>query len=216
MSRKNDIIDHAIHFFNEHGYGASSLFQLANSMQISRGNLTYHFKSKEALLTAIVKKMWLGLERERHKAMKFPSFENLQREVREFQRFQKDYAFLFRETQILTHPQMRQNLNEVRSSRINDFIATMAFSMQVGNLKPEPIPGAYHNLCRALWMIGFYWIDQSKYASTEKETGWDKMMWSLLLPFFTAKGISSFITFFGQEYFDSLGKPFDQFVIKSI
>ncbi len=36
-----------------------------------------------------------------------------------------------------------------------------------------------------------------------------KTIWSILLPHFTIKGIESFKNFFGEDYYHSLGKPFD-------
>ena len=35
-----------------------------------------------------------------------------------------------------------------------------------------------------------------------------KVMWSLILPHFTEKGIQSFKDFFGATFFDTIGKPF--------
>ncbi len=216
MSRKKEIIDHAIGFFNQHGYAATTLYQLAGSMDMSRGHLTYHFKTKEDLLSAIVRDMWAGLQKKRSDSMRFPSFENLQKEIRQFREFQKTYAFVFRERQILSHPGMRDNLRQIRRDRIDDFMATLQFSREIGNLKEESIPGAYYNLCQALWMTAFYWLDLTIYDKDIDESAWDKVMWSLLLPFFTDKGKEEFITFFGQEYFDSLGVRFEAYVRKTI
>jgi len=63
MDTKNKITEHAVKYFNRHGYGAITLHQLAKEMGISRGNLTYHFKDKDALLESIADELPMGCGR---------------------------------------------------------------------------------------------------------------------------------------------------------
>ena len=51
--RKNDIIKTAIKLFNENGYGNTSTRHIAETMDISVGNLYYYFKNKEDILIEI-------------------------------------------------------------------------------------------------------------------------------------------------------------------
>ena len=51
--RKNDIIKTAIKLFNENGYGNTSTRHIAETMEISVGNLYYYFKNKEDILIEI-------------------------------------------------------------------------------------------------------------------------------------------------------------------
>ena len=61
MNTREKIIETGRQLFNELGYGAPTLYQVAQAAKISRGNLTYYFKDKEALLEAIVEEMWLRI-----------------------------------------------------------------------------------------------------------------------------------------------------------
>ena len=72
MSKKQQIIDHAVSLFNQKGYAAVTLFELANELSMSRGNLTYHFKDKEMLLGVIAQQMWDQIELERSKSRQLP------------------------------------------------------------------------------------------------------------------------------------------------
>ena len=67
MSKKQHIIDGAIALFNQKGYAAVTLFELAKELNMSRGNLTYHFKDKDILLSTIAQQMWDQIEQERSK-----------------------------------------------------------------------------------------------------------------------------------------------------
>lgn len=211
MSTKEKIIDYAIRYFNEHGYGAASLQQLAQGLGISRGNLTYHFRSKTALLKAIVAQMWQQLEGLRARSREFPSFENLQREIRAFQQFQQQYAFIFLDAKVFLVPQIRTQLQALRQESIQHYMNTILFSIRMGNMQPEPVPGIYYNLCSLLWMLSFSWISQQMLLQEGEATGWEKLMWSMLLPHFTPKGIAAFRKYFGEAYYQSLGKSFEQY-----
>ena len=50
MKRKDAILDHARMLFNELGFNAISLKAIAKKMDISYGNVTYHFPKKDAIL----------------------------------------------------------------------------------------------------------------------------------------------------------------------
>ncbi|MEM1123984.1 MAG: hypothetical protein AAGJ18_26335, partial [Bacteroidota bacterium] len=80
----------------------------------------------------------------------------------------------------------------------------------------EVIVGTYHNLCRTLWMNSFFWLLSDVYQDVDKETDWDKVAWSLVLPHFTEKGLAAFKQHFGEDYFLSLGKAFQQYAAKAI
>ena len=81
---------------------------------------------------------------------------------------------------------------------------------------PEVIPGTYHNLCRTLWMNSFFWLMSDIYQDLDKETGWDKVAWSLVLPHFTEKGLTAFKEHFGEDYYLSLGKVHGDYLEKVV
>ena len=53
MSTKAKIFEAAIKMFNEHGVANVRLQQIADESGISVGNLAYHFKNKEAIVTFV-------------------------------------------------------------------------------------------------------------------------------------------------------------------
>lgn len=216
MSTKDKIIDLAIQQFNEKGFGAVSLQELAQSLNMSRGNLTYHFKTKALLLEAIADRMWSQLEKERSRSIQFPSFENLHNQVQMYYHFQRIYAFIFLDTHVLNHPTIKQRFRELTSQTIQDNVTKLAFAVQVGNLKPEPAPGVYHNIALVTWMLTFYWLSQQIIRGEQTVEDGEKMIWSLLLPHFTDKGLEAFKTFFGEDYLQKLGQPFETDLSKLI
>lgn len=208
MDTKQKIIDNAVELFNHRSYGAVSLSQLAKETGISRGNLTYHFKDKDQLLAAIADEMWSKIKAERNKSRQLPSFENLHNEVQLYYRFQKKYGFIFLDPHVLNHPLIKDQFRKMTKQTIKDNKSSIAFSVKLGNMKAETIPGAYYNIAFITWMLSFYWLSQQIIRGEKTAEDGEKMIWSILLPHFTEKGIRSFKTFFGAEYYNSLGESF--------
>jgi len=209
MTTREKIIKEAKKYFNQHGYAAITLFELSQKLGMSRGNLTYHFKDKEALLEAIANEMWAKIEAERNKSRQFPSFENLHNEVQLYYKIQKAYAFIFLDPHLLNHPLIKKQFREITQQTINDNKAAIAFSVKMGNMKPEIVPGTYHNIAFISWMLTFYWLSQQIIRGEKTNEDGEKMIWSILIPHFTKKGEASFKSFFGEDYYNSLGAAFD-------
>lgn len=210
MTTKQKILQTATQHFNKLGFSAVTLHEIAQKLGMSRGNLAYHFKDKNALLKAISTEMWTKVEAERNKSRKFPSFENLHNEVQLYYRFQKEYAFIFLDTHVLNHPTLRQQFRKMTQQTITDNKMSIAFSVKLGNMQPEKVPGTYHNIAHITWMLAFFWLPQQIIRGEKTEEDGEKMIWTILLPYFTKKGVQSFKNFFGENYFNQLGEPFNE------
>ena len=57
-------------------------------------------------------------------------------------------------------------------------------------------------------MVSFYWLSQQTARNESKETNAEKVLWGMILPHVTKKGIAAFTQFFGDSFYEQLGKPF--------
>ncbi|MBN1881222.1 MAG: TetR family transcriptional regulator [Deltaproteobacteria bacterium] len=55
--RRDQIIESAIASFAAYGYAKTTLDQIADVMDVSRGVITYYFKNKDALLTSVLNRI---------------------------------------------------------------------------------------------------------------------------------------------------------------
>ncbi len=209
MSTRQKIIQQATRLFNEKSFAAISLFELAQGIGMSRGNLTYHFKDKDKLLKAIADEMWEKIEKEKSKSRQLPSFENLHNEIQLYYKYQKQYAFIFLDHHVLNHAVVKKQFRKMTKQTIADNEAAIAFALELGNLKQEPVKGMYHNIAFTTWTLAFFWLAQQIIRGDRVRIDGEKMIWSLLIPHMTEKGIRSFVKFFGKEYYESLGEPFE-------
>lgn len=208
MNTKDKIVEQAIHTFNENGFGSVNLFELAKSLGMSRGNITYHFKNKEALLEEIAERVWQDFAEKRATNKNIPSFENLHHDVQLYYHLQKRYSFIFQDNQVLKHPLIAPKVKEFESRTLDDIKAAIAFSIQLGNMRPERVPGTYNYLALTSWMLMFFWSAQENIRGERNRKDGEKVIWSLLLPHLTEKGLASFEKFFGKKYMESLGEEF--------
>ena len=209
MATKNKIIAIAIKLFNQEGYKAVSINQIAMSCGMSRGNLTYHFSDKNALLEMITGQMWSKIKDSRSKSRSLPSFQNLHEEVQRYYKFQKEYAFIFLDRHLLNHPVLKKQFRQMTLQTIKDNEAAIAFAIELGNMHQEKIKGTYKNLAFITWMLTFFWLPQQLIRGEKTSEDGEKMIWSILLPHMTSKGVNSFKKFFGEDYLASLGDPFE-------
>lgn len=209
MNTKEKILEVAIRLFNEKGFGNVSIQDIANELAVNRRNIAYHYNSKDDLLQAIAEEMWMQLDAERQKRRDFPSFENLTNETKMYYAFQQQYTFIFNDLHVIKHPLLATKFRELCLQTIKDSEAAIAFAIKLGNMKPEPFKGAYSNLCLAIWVLALFWGFQQNIREVNKKDEGPKVIWSLILPHFTEKGIASFKSFFGNEFYESIGEPFE-------
>ncbi len=210
MSTKEKILISSQKYFNQYGFGAPTLQQVAQKVGISRGNLTYYFKDKEVLLEALVHKMWEEYQQGQIQATQFPSWNIIKKTMRVLHTIQKDYSFIFFDKQIFINPIVQEIIQEIERDSIKTQMSMFSFSIQIGNMKKEPTPGIYHNICKAIWMSAFYWHVSATYHQ-ERKGQWDDIMWCLLYPHFTKKGIKAFTARFGKNYIQKIGTPLTEF-----
>ena len=213
MNTKEKILYTATKVFNQKGYNAVNLREIAESLGISRGNLTYHFLTKEDLLAEIVNELWRKIGNAKNRTMKVPSFKNMHDQIQWYFKIQKEYAFVFLDPHVQTHRVVRDQFKAMIERTIDDFHRMIALGIQIGTVKREAIPGTYHYLALSIWMISFYWLSQQITRGKKSEKNSEKAIWGLILPHLTEQGIEGFKEFFGDEFYMSLGKPFnvDQF-----
>jgi len=206
---REKIISMATEEFNARGYASVNLRELSEIIGLSRGNLTYHFKDKEALLEAIVNEMWDNIATNMSKTLLIPSFENMHIRTKLYYDFQKKYSFIFLDIHVQTHPVVRDRFKSMINQTIDNYTQMIGLGIQIGTVKEEEVPGTYKSLVHALWMTSFYRLSQAKMKGIHEKEDSEILVWGLILPHLTKKGLKGFKDYFGKDYYDQLGESFD-------
>ncbi len=199
----------SIELFNKSGIGRTNMPDIAEALGMSRGNLAYHFKDKDDILTYIAGMLKDDVEQQRAQRMSIPAFANLKIDLKAYHHLQMKYAFIFENNTVLKHPAIGKIMRTWAERTIEDNRKAFAFAIELGNMKAEPYPGLYHHLAVSTWILIYYWLAQKDVRGLTSGEDAEKMVWSTIIPHFTNKGLESFTTFYGKKYLEKLGPAFN-------
>ncbi len=192
-STKQHILEAALSLFNQKGYVHVSMRDIAQKVGISPGNLTYHFKSKDLLLT----KIYEAIIESRHQLLSgvqlIPSITMVHEQLIPLMKLYQKYRFFYLDILeiVRMHPTLAKMHQTHIESQIHYIKAIIDYSVGSGNMKKEPQEGFYEDLAHSVWMILSFWLYQSIVRGKETEDFYKdarKAMWNLVLPHLTEKG----------------------------
>lgn len=212
MKTRERIITQVVEAFNKDGYHNLSLAELAQICNMSRGNLAYHYKDKEAILDDISVKMVKDINRFLKRRMDFPAFYNLNLDIRTCRFLQEKYPFVFRDMSILEHDSIKDVMTKWSKEVIKRNLNAFAYGIEVGNVKMEPYEGLYYQLSVNAWLITYNWLAQQHVREIGQKEGAELMVWSTIMPHFTEKGLKEFTNYYGKDFLAKFGIPIQQYI----
>ena len=162
------ILDHARRAFNERGVAAVGIRDLARELDLSPGNLSYHFPTKEALIAALVEEAHAS-----NNAVAAPpdplDFIQLDRIVRTIMQRDVEHQWLMRDAVglMLSLPALRGQhgrLQRAREARVDGMIARL---IQARMLDSERTDRALLRL-QVLTQI-FFWVPSALIAAPDRD-----------------------------------------------
>ena len=153
-STKQKILDTARTLFNESGYNSVSLRDIAKTVGISEGNLTYYFQKKENLMEELLAN---GVDT--FPATPPQTLEELDAMFLDLQQtVQKNLYFFLHYTQL---SQISPKISQIQSARYRDMMERLNLALQnlhgVGLLRGENFPTEYENIVDTLYLSIIYW-----------------------------------------------------------
>lgn len=184
---KQEILETAHRLFNERGYAGVSMRDIAGALDISVGNLTYHYGRKEDLIEAVI----VDYHRHYHKPEAPRSLKSLHRFFQHLLRVQVEnpayftyYAQLSR-----TYP----SVHAIQTGAIHDqrdaLSVAIARLQQDGVIKPDRLPGQSGYLADALVMVCCYGMTmEQELFHMENPVVRLHLLWGLIYPLLTKAG----------------------------
>jgi AcrR family transcriptional regulator len=160
MGTRDRILEGALNLFNEAGTAAISTNHIAEAVGISPGNLYYHFRNKEAIISALFKRMFAQWDRMYTlPADRSPTLADLEQLVQATFVMLWSYRFAYRELLALLrrYPELRSRYEAVRRrcySGVHELIAAFGAA---GVLRPldDTTVTRLADLC---WLISEFWM----------------------------------------------------------
>lgn len=185
---RSEILKTAQQLFNERGYHEVTTRDIAETLGISKGNLTYHFKKKEEIIEALLSdgppSQPLAAPEDLAQLNAF--FEDIQRVVHEF-------AFYF-----WHHAQLAETSATISNLQRDAFAnksTTLASSLRVlqkkGLVRGEGYEGEYACAINAVMLASIYWVPYSKLRGESLAHGFLRQAWAAFRPLLSAQGLTA-------------------------
>ena len=188
----------AIALFNEFGISTVSMLQIAESLSISAGNLSYHYKTKAILLDKIyedIHKESIDLAVAKDSYITLHYFEVI---LMQFNKTQKKYTFFFNELVHITrvYPEVIKKYELINIKRFKDARKIIDYYIKTGRIIEEEGTVDYDKLIYTVFMISTFWQSQSQVIN-DKDVLLNKchpveMLWNLLTPYLTKEGLQEY------------------------
>ena len=199
MKTEDKIIATAIDLFNIHGTKAISTNHIAKEMDISPGNLYYHFRSKNDIIRSISdnfsNELGSVFKIQLDTIADFSS--NLTSLFNRFFKIQQSYQFLFLEGVHLTRKDIRllDNYTKLRSLIKKGYHELLSNLVKIKIMKRQSL-NIIDDLLDAQWIIMWYWInhtilDRNTYDDFQIKKG-IKLSFSIIKPQLTSIGKVAF------------------------
>lgn len=186
---RSRILSQAIELFNEKAWSQVSLRQIAAALNMSDGNLRYHFKTKEELVldafTAMTTEMAVEIEKG------YEGMDVLQERFADMFAIMHTYRFLFTESFFIkkAYPSYAVLFNQLEESRRQLFMDEFNTLKEQGILSKEYSDEQYEMLFEQLFIISDNWIRYLEGAETDyvrnRIQHYAYLCYSLLVPYKT-------------------------------
>jgi AcrR family transcriptional regulator len=193
---KEVIIREAIHLFNTNGFVNVRLQHIADQAKISVGHMAYHYKNKEAILTAIYA---LLSERQRIHLTEFrvvPLFEDVDRQIRSTFELQRDFIFFYLDTLEIMRgfPTIRALHQQQIAWHILQIQTMIDFNVARGVFRVPTFVDQYKNTASQYWSATEFWCYRQSVAGLPlmEYKDFSEHVWSVLTPLLTHVGTLEF------------------------
>lgn len=194
-NKKYDIIKSATLLFNDRGFFNVSIKEIADSIKISPGNLTYHFNKKEDILYAIQHEILVAGNNLILPTGAYITLAHFEELFTKYYEVQRAYRFYFTEMQylVMEYPHVIREYSETTSQRFKDARKLVDYYIHSERLKTENEHINHDHLIHSLWMTATFWslsaplISASDYEMRKFDTPVEAL-WCLLIPHLTEKG----------------------------
>jgi AcrR family transcriptional regulator len=193
---KELIVQEALKLFNTQGFVHVRLQHIADQAKVSVGHMAYHYKNKEAILTAIYGQL---SERQRIHLAEFrvvPLFEDIDRQIKSTFELQHDFVFFYQDMLEIMRgfPSIRAIHQQQISWHILQIQTMIDFNIARGVFSLPSFPDQNKNTANQYWSASEFWCYRQSVAG-QPLTTYDyfrKNVWSVLIPLFTHVGVVEF------------------------
>ena len=188
MSRdtRKKILEKAKELFNEKGYNMVSISDIAGELDMSKGNLTYHFNKKESIVEALIQNIPDTRPKESAKSLRDLDdfFTDTQNKI-------KENAFYFwHHTQLAQVSETIRKEQEQANKATFDLLYNSFKSLNSnGLIRDEKVVNEYECIINSLQLSIVYWAPfEDLKERKNKNIDFRYQVWTTMYPILSCKG----------------------------
>lgn len=214
MTTKEKILAKALTLFNEKGVEAVTTRQIAIALEMSQGNLCYHFPKKEAIIIALYEQLvekfdnlYIVLTCSKQKEVHPPPKLDMATFLKMIQitnQYFVDYKFLMLNfVQIMRwHPAIRTHYQALTVQRNIQTMSLLSAFQNLGLLKKEAYPNQYKQVIEQFMILNNFWLSHAEILyqgkKSKKVPHFNQLVGAFIYPYLTKKG--------KKEYYHAITK----------
>lgn len=191
------ILKVALQLFNEHRSAAVSTNRIAEVCEISKGNLNYHFRTKQDIILALFADITVEMNRAWYEDHRNPTMEHMAfmfvRQLRlicRYRFFYRELIPLLRESKLL-----RRRFNEVRVRRVAEVKRFMKGLISAGLFRADCTDEQLDLLITSTWVLSDHWLNHIEITGQEADEaafrlGYDILV-NMVTPYLTPTGLQA-------------------------
>ena len=190
MNTQDKILNAALALFNEQGTAAVSTNHIAAAINISPGNLYYHFRNKEDIIRALFERLFAAWDVIfQLPSYRTPELTDIEAMITGNYQLIWEYRFAYREMAALLHkdPDLHARYIEVRRRGYDGFAALIEAFANAGVLNRPKTPQEQIELTELCWIISEQWpVNLELCGQPLDEAGIKKgvaLMWHIFRPY---------------------------------
>lgn len=199
MTTKEKIVDTALQLFNKQGVDPVTTRHIAMEMNISHGNLCYHYPRKEDIIITLYQNLVQELDREITSLQTSgPGLHTLMQATATTFRIQYKYKFILQDMVGIMRriEPIHQHFKKLYHQRKEQFRMIIQNLIEQKLIQAETVSGQYERFIDQFYIIGDFWVSEAEilFEGTEDEklTYYTQIAFSLIIPYFTRKGLQAY------------------------
>ncbi|ANI88449.1 hypothetical protein A9P82_03505 [Arachidicoccus ginsenosidimutans] len=192
---KQRIIKTSERLFFQYGIANVRLQQIADEVGISVGNLAYHYKNKEAIVSAVYDALLYELSEILSAYLVYPDLSDFDKQFSDLFTFLNENIFYINNIWEIerTYPDIKKEWAALNNKILLQLKKRIKYNIQRGIIKQESYPGEHDLLAQSLFLSIDFWIPQQLLRGKPvSATLYKKALWGLLFPHFTEEGKKEF------------------------
>ena len=199
MKTRDKILLTALNLFNEFGVPNVTLRRIAGEMNISQGNLNYHFKHREDIIEALYFQLLEVFNEEKGKLeTEEMNFQFVMDSTRAGMEALFRYRFLMIDfnQNMRENPKLHQHFIELEGIRKQTYLHSFNLAIDAGVMRAPAYKGEYEGLNERIRVFSDYWIASAAVYNEPVETTVDKyhtLLVEMFFPYFTKEAQREFL-----------------------